>query len=58
MKMNQDLMVFFLEIIYLNTIPLKKNKGWGLYNNLDEYANVGTHWIALFCKKKKGNCLF
>ena len=19
--------------------------------NLDEYANVGTHWIALFCKK-------
>ena len=19
---------------------------------LDEYANVGTHWIALFCKKK------
>ena len=20
--------------------------------NLDEYANVGTQWIALFCKKK------
>ena len=19
--------------------------------NLDEYADVGTHWIALFCKK-------
>ena len=30
--MNQDLMVFFQEIIYL--------------------VNVGTHWIALFCKKK------
>ena len=30
-KMNQDLMVLFLEIIYLNTIPLK-NKGWDLYN--------------------------
>ena len=21
--------------------------------NLDEYGNVGTHWIALFCKKMK-----
>ena len=21
--------------------------------NLDEYANVRTHWIALFCKKMK-----
>ena len=21
--------------------------------NLDEYADVGTHWIALFCKKRK-----
>ena len=21
--------------------------------NLDEYANVGTHWIALFCKKNE-----
>ena len=21
--------------------------------NLDEYADVGTHWIALFCKKTK-----
>ena len=20
--------------------------------NLDEYTDVGTHWIALFCKKK------
>ena len=29
--MNQDLMEFFQEIIYLNTIPLK-NKGWGIYN--------------------------
>ena len=19
--------------------------------NLDEYADIGTHWIALFCKK-------
>ena len=21
--------------------------------NLDKYANVGTHWIALFCKKNE-----
>ena len=21
--------------------------------NLDEYADVGTHWIALFCKKMR-----
>ena len=46
--MNQDLMVFFLEIIYL-----KKIKDGAYIINLDEYANVGTHWIALFCKKMK-----
>ena len=23
--------------------------------NLDEYANVGTQWIALFCKKNEIN---
>ena len=46
-KINQDLMVFFLEIIYL-----KKIKDGAYIINLDEYANVGTHWIALFCKKK------
>ena len=46
--MNQNLMVFFLEIIYL-----KKIKDVVYIINLDEYANVGTHWIALFCKKMK-----
>ena len=45
--MNQDLMVFFLEIIYL-----KKIKDEAYIINIDEYVNVGTHWIALFCKKK------
>ena len=43
MKMNQDLMVFFQEIICL------KNKGWGI----DEYADVGTYWIALFCNRNE-----
>ena len=47
-KMNQDLMVFFQEIIYL-----KKIKDGAYVINLDEYANVGTNWIALFCKKMK-----
>ena len=45
--MNQYLMVFFQEIIYL------KNKGWGICNNLDEYADVDTHWIALFCNRNE-----
>ena len=26
--------------------------------NLDEYANIGTHWIALFVKPKFINLLF
>ena len=34
-----------------NNLP-KKIKDGAYMINLDEYANVGTHWIALFCKKK------
>ena len=45
--MNQGLMVFDLEIIYL-----KKINDGAYVINLDKYANVGTHWIAVFCKKK------
>ena len=47
--MKQDLMVLFQEIIYLK----KKIKDGTYIINLDEYANVDTHWIALFCKKIK-----
>ena len=39
--MNQDLMVFTLEIIY------KKKKGVAYIINLDEYSDTGTHWVAL-----------
>ena len=46
--MNQDLMVFFQEIIYLKKI----NDGVYVIN-LDEYADVGTHWIALFCNRNE-----
>ena len=35
-----------------NNLP-KKIKDGAYIINLDEYANVGTHWIALFCKKMK-----
>ena len=31
----------------------KKIKDEGYVINLDEYADVGTHWIALFCKKNE-----
>ena len=39
-------MVFFQEIIWL-----KKIKDGAYVINLDKYADVGTHWIALFCNK-------
>ena len=32
---------------------LEKIKDGADIINLDEYADVGTHWIALFCKKIK-----
>ena len=41
MKINQDL-------IYLK----KKKKNGAYVISLDEYDDIGTHWIALFCKKK------
>ena len=45
--MNQDLLVFILEIICLK----KKDRAYVI--NLDEYADVGTHWIALFCNRNE-----
>ena len=48
MRMNQDLMVFTREIIYQ-----KKIKNGAYVINLDEHADTGTHWVALFCKKNK-----
>ena len=41
-------MVFFQEIICL-----KKIKDEAYIINLDEYADVGTHWIALFCNRNE-----
>ena len=31
----------------------KKIKDGAYVINLDEYEDIGTHWIALFCKKMK-----
>ena len=45
MKQNLDLMVFFLEIICL--------KDGAYVINLDEYRDIGTHWIVLFCEKNE-----
>ena len=44
--MNQDLMAFIPE-----TICIKKIKDGAYVINLDEYADVGTHWISLFCNR-------
>ena len=33
-------------------LPKKINDG-AYVINLDEYADVGTHWIALFCKRSE-----
>ena len=46
--MNQDLMEFLQEIICQ-----KKIKDGAYVINLDEYADVGTHWIALFCNRNE-----
>ena len=43
-------MEFIVEIICLNTVPVKKK---GVYIiNLDEYFDIGTHWVALHVNNK------
>ena len=44
--MNQDLLVFIPEIIFQ-----KENEAYVI--NLDEFKDTGTHWIALYVKKKE-----
>ena len=41
--MNQNLMVLFLEIIYQNSSTEIKDRAY-----LDEYSDIGTHWVALY----------
>ena len=35
-----------------NIIP-KKINDWRYVINLDEYADVGTHWIGLYCNRNE-----
>ena len=38
--------------VFSNDLP-KKIKDGAYVINLDEYADVGTHWIALFCNRNE-----
>ena len=49
--MNQD----FNGVFWRNNLP-KKIKDGAYVINLDEYANVGKHWIYLFCKRSEIVC--
>ena len=40
----------FNGVFSINNLP-KKIKDGPYVINLDEYADVGTHWIALFCNR-------
>ena len=48
--MNLDLMVN--GVYSRNNLP-KKVKDGAYVTNLDEYAGVGTHWVALFCNRSE-----
>ena len=48
MRMNQDLIEFFSR----NNLPEKIKDGTYVIN-LDEYEDVGTHQIALFCNRNE-----
>ena len=39
----------FNDVCYRNNLPKKIQDG-AYVINLNEYADLGTHWIALFCK--------
>ena len=40
-------------VFYQGIICLKKIKDWVYVINLDEYADVGTHWIVWFCNRNE-----
>ena len=46
----------FNSVFSRNILP-KTIKDGAYVRNLEEYADVGTHWIDLLCKQK-WNCLF
>ena len=48
--MNQDLMGFLVEIIYQIQYVHVKNGAYVI--NLDEYRDIGTHWVAFYVNNK------
>ena len=42
----------FNDVFSTNNLP-KKIKDGAYVINVDEYADVGTHWIALFCNRNE-----
>ena len=42
----------FIGVFSRDNLP-KRIKNGGYVINLDEYADAGTHWIALFCKRSE-----
>ena len=42
----------FIGVFSRDNLP-KKIKDGAYVINLDEYRDIGTHWIALFCKKNE-----
>ena len=42
----------FNDVCSRNNLSIKI-KDWVYVINLNEYADVGTHWIALFCKRSE-----
>ena len=42
-------------VVSINNFP-KKIKDEAYVIKLDEYADVGTHWIALFCNRSETVC--
>ena len=42
----------FNSVFSRNNLPKTINDGT-IVINLDEYADVGTHWIALFCNRNE-----
>ena len=41
----------FNGVLSRDNLP-KQMKDRAYVINLDEYKDIGTHWVALFCKKK------
>ena len=52
MKMKNENEQRFNGAFSRNNLPLKIKDG-AYIKNLDEYADVGTHWIALFCNRNE-----